>query len=59
MPSTRTRSLLDNLMVTLLAAAILGVFSGAATLWVEVKMLKVEVDRLDVYVDQLWKEKHK
>ena len=41
----------------LLPAAILALLGTAISTYIEVKMLRNDVNRLEVYVDQLWKQK--
>ena len=43
-------------MQSLIAAAVLAILAAAIQTYVEVRMLRNDVDRLEVYVDQLWKE---
>lgn len=44
-------------MQSLIVALLLALLGAAFQTYVEVRMLRVEVDRLNVYVDQLWKQK--
>jgi hypothetical protein len=48
-----TQSIVQGLIVGLLMA----IFAAAISTYVEVKLLRADVDRLEVYVDQLWKQK--
>lgn len=41
----------------LVPAMILAALAAAVSTYVEVRMLRVEMDRLNVYVDQLWRQK--
>jgi hypothetical protein len=47
----------EGVVQSLIVALLLAIFGAAFQTYTEVKMLRVEVDRLNVYVDQLWKQK--
>lgn len=46
----------DRIIQTVLAALLTAACFGIFRTYVEVQMLRIEVDRLNVYVDQLWKQ---
>ncbi len=46
-----------DVMQSLMAAALLAILAAAVQTYIEVKLLRNDVDRLEVYVDQLWKQK--
>lgn len=41
----------------LLPPLLIGVILAALNLYYEVKILRRDMDRMEVYIDQLWKEK--
>lgn len=41
---------------SLIVALLLAVFGAAMSTYIEVKQLRRDVDRIEVYVDQMWKE---
>ncbi len=48
-----------DLIQSLIAAAVLAILAAAVQTYVEVRMLRNDVDRLTVYVDQLWEDSRK
>ena len=51
------RNLADSILSGLIVASVMALLAASVSTYVEVKMLRQDVDRLDVYVDQLWKQK--
>jgi len=47
----------QGIVQAIVVALLLGILSAAWSTYLEVKMLRVEVDRLNVYVDELWRAK--
>ena len=48
---------LDSIVQAVIVAMLLAIMGAAFQTYVEVKLLRQDVDRLEVYVDQLWKQK--
>ena len=47
----------DWLRDKLLPAVLLAVIGAAISTWVQVQMLRADVDRHEVYIDQMWHQK--
>jgi predicted transcriptional regulator len=47
----------EAIMQSVIVALLLGVLSAAVSTYIEVKQLRRDVDRLEVYVQQLWEQR--
>ena len=47
----------QRIVESVTVALLLAVLGAAISTYIEVKLLRNDVDRLEVYVDQLWKQK--
>ena len=47
----------EGVVQSLIVALLLAILGAAFQTYTEVKMLRRDVDRIEVYVDQLWKQK--
>lgn len=46
----------NRIFESVATALLLGILAAGIQTYIEVKMLRNDVERLEVYVDQLWKE---
>lgn len=47
----------QGIVQAIVVALLLGILSAAVSTYMEVKMLRRDVDRLEVYVQQLWDQR--
>lgn len=47
----------NAILQSVIVATLLAVFAAAFSTYVEVKQMRRDLDRIEVYVDQMWKEK--
>jgi hypothetical protein len=47
----------QRVIESITVALLLAVLGAAVSTYIEVRMLRRDVDRLEVYVDQLWRQK--
>jgi len=47
----------QRIIEALTVSLLLAVLGAAVSTYIEVRLLRNDVDRLEVYVDQLWREK--
>ena len=47
----------NGIIQAVIVAMLLGILSAAVSTYIEVRELRRDVDRLEVYTDQLWKAK--
>lgn len=47
----------QKIVESVITALLLAILGAALSTYVEVKQLRRDVDRIEVYVDQMWREK--